>query len=124
MKIQTVAAAFLAAAALLPASAAGQQLLDSYCTLITENDKSASDGYRLSDAASIIRQDRANFHRFGYRDQGDEGDRTFGSVAARERIPAMLDNGDSDPQVLRNIVRGTPYICVEVYPGYLYVYEN
>ena len=106
--------------ACLPASA--QSIVDAYCTQISENDKFASDGYRLTDAASILRQDRANFHRYGFRDQGDEGDATFGSVRARERIPALLDNGNTDEFTLRTIVRGAPYVCVEIYPSYIYVY--
>ena len=105
-----------------PASA--QQAVDSYCTSITENDKVASDGYELSDAGSILRQDRANFHKFGYRDRGDQSDRTFQSAKARARIPAMLAAGDTDRGTLRDIVRGTPRVCVDIYRRSISVYEN
>ena len=120
----TIRGILLVAGLALASPAAAQGIVDEFCTTITENDKSASDGFQLTDAASILRQDRANFHKFGYRDRGDQDDSTFGSSSARAQIPAMLDNGQTDPGVLRAIVRGTPRICVEVYPGYLYVYVN
>ena len=83
-----------------------------------------ADGFELTDAGSILRQDRANYHKFGYRDRGDQGDRTFGSANARALIPAMLDRGDTDASVLRQIVRGTPSVCVWIFPDHIYVYEN
>lgn len=104
--------------------AGAQQIVDSYCTSITENDKSASDGFQLTDAGSILRQDRANFHKFGYRDRGDESDRTFATTKARSRIPAMLAAGDTDRRTLRMIVRGSPHICVDIYRRSISVYEN
>ena len=106
----------------VPASA--QQAVGSYCTSITQNDKSASDGYRLTDAGSILRQDRANFHKFRDPDRGDEPDRTFTTAKARASIPAMLSAGDTDRATLRDIVRGNPKICVDIYRHSIYVYEN
>ena len=106
----------------VPASAQG--IVDEYCTRISQHDKVASDGYKLTDAGSILRQDRAHFHKFGTADDEDQSDDTFASKSARARIPAMLDNGQSYPNALRRIVTGTPYVCVEIYPQYIYVYEN
>ena len=54
-----------------------QQLVESYQALLSERDHFNSDGQRLTTAAAIIRQDRANFHRFGLRDAGDENDDFF-----------------------------------------------
>ena len=54
-----------------------QQLLESYVALLSERDHFNSSGQRLTTAAAIIRQDRANFHRFGLRDPGDEDDTFF-----------------------------------------------
>ena len=96
--------------------------MDEYCTRISENDKFASDGYQLSDAASILRQDRANFHKFAMADDEDQGDNSFASTQARARIPALLDNGDSDQGILNSIVNRTPFVCVEIYRDYMYVY--
>ena len=102
-------------AGLSSASAAVAQATDSYCATISENDKFASDGFALNDAASIIRQDRANYHRFGIRDFGDENDSTFRTAEARERIPAMIDSAGMPQSVARAILTGTPDICVSIY---------
>lgn len=122
MKI--VFSAVIGLSAAMPAlpAAAQRGVLDEYCTTISENDKLASDGFALTDAGSIIRQDRANYHKFGFRDAGDQGDRTFRSTGARAKIPAMLERGDSERATLRQIVRGTPHICVEIYARSLTVY--
>ncbi len=116
-----VVALLLVALGLATAPARAQQLLDAYCTFISDNDKVASDGYRLTDAGSILRQDRANYHRFDEADYEDEGDTVFGSTSARERIPSLLQNGGNDAATLRAIVTGNPYVCVEIYRTSLYV---
>lgn len=120
--IVAIALTVAAGQLLLATPASAQSVVDDYCTRISENDKVASDGYQLSDAASILRQDRANFHKFGLADDEDEGDNSFASTQARARIPALLDNGDSDQGILNSIVNRTPFVCVEIYRNYMYVY--
>lgn len=117
----TLASLLLALALAQPALAQGV-MQDSYCTQISENDKYASDGYALTDAGSILRQDRANFHRFGIADDGDQADATFDSTKARQALPAMLDNGFIDDTTADQIVRGTPYVCVDIYRNALEVF--
>ena len=56
------------------------QLLDSYVTFIGPNDHFNSKGGRLTEPWQIIRQDRANYHRFRVRDPGDEGDIFFSLI--------------------------------------------
>lgn len=120
--ITLVAALALAGfATIQPAFAQGTPI-ESYCAQISDNDKYASDGYHLTDAGSILRQDRANYHRFGVADADDYGDSIFTSTSARERIPAMLDNGYIEPYIAREIVRGYPYVCVDIYRNSLTVY--
>jgi len=119
-----IAASAIVASFLCALPAAAQNLRDSYCTRISQNDKFASDGFHLTDAASILRQDRANWHRFGNADAEDQGDNTFSSVSARARIPALLTNGSSNQSTYNRIVNGNPYVCVEIYSNYMYVYEN
>ena len=96
--------------------------VESYCATLGEDDHFASDGYRLDNAAAIIRQDRANFHKFGVRDPSDENDSIFRSVANRARLEAMLRNGSIDRAAERAIVRGTPDICVDIYEDYINVF--
>lgn len=87
---------------------------DSYCTRISNHDKVASDGTKLRDAASILRQDRANFHRFGKADSDDQGDATFATTEARARMPDLYAKGSTDPKVGKEIVSGNPIVCVDI----------
>jgi len=60
--------------------------VESYVAFLSEADQFNSSGERLRTAAAIIRQDRAHFHRFGRRDQGDERDSFFADAANREAL--------------------------------------
>ena len=124
MRIITCLASLAAALALATPALAQGQPIDSYCAQISDHDKYASDGFHLTDAGSILRQDRANWHRFGTPDADDYGDNTFDTVAARERIPSMFDNGNIERGLARQIVRGYPYICVDIYRNSLTVYQG
>ena len=75
MKIsKTVTVAGLLLASLLGASAAqADDMLGSYVARISDRDHQASDGYALDSAAQMVRQDRANWHKFHRRDSDDEG---------------------------------------------------
>lgn len=97
-----------------PTLAQAQQLIGSYVALLSAADHFNSNGQRLTSAAAIIRQDRANFHRFGVRDPQDEGDAFFADEGNRAALEQMLERGRADPGVAR-IVNGTPLIRVEIY---------
>ena len=112
-------AGILLAGAVLAAtlgSAQADQLLGSYVARISDNDHHASDGYRLDTAAQMVRQDRANWHKFGRGDAEDEDDPWFGSTAARAKFERMLNKGSAMSQATRRaIVNGEPVVEVEVY---------
>jgi len=69
--------------------ARAQTMIAEYYTLIGPADFSNSSGVRLGDFGAILQQDRANFHRFGRRDDLDEWDPIFGDPAQRARIPQL-----------------------------------
>ena len=92
-----------------------QELQDSYIARIGPNDHFNSRGVRLKSAAAIIRQDRANFHKFGKADAEDEYDSFFGSKANRGRMERMLRNGSSTRSAINSIVNHQPLIRVKVY---------
>lgn len=112
-------AVILLAGAVLAAtlgSAQADQLLGSYVARISDNDHHASDGYRLDTAAQMVRQDRANWHKFGRGDREDQHDPWFGSTAARAKFERMLNKGSAMSQATRRaIVNGEPVVEVEVY---------
>src|SRR3569832_1592331 len=107
------AAALAVTAFAAPASAA--DLIGSYNAWLSRADHYNSNGQRLTSAAAIIRQDRANFHKFGIQDPGDESDNYFDNVNNRALLEQMLNDGTSDPGVLRQIVNGNVRIHVEIY---------
>ena len=91
------------------------QLLGEYTAYIGPRDLRASDGIRLTAAWQIIRQDRANYHRFGRRDRGDQGDTFFGSVENRAIMERIVRDGTMSPSAARAIVAGDVWINVRIY---------
>jgi hypothetical protein len=100
-----------------PVSTHAQELIESYTALLSEADHFNSSGQRLTSAAAIIRQDRANYYRYGVRDPDDEGDQFFADEGNCAVLEQMLDRGRADPGVLSRIVNGTPRIRVDIYRG-------
>ena len=113
LRILVVAVAFVAAVIATPVRA--QTLVESYTAFLSEADHFNSNGQRLTSAAAIIRQDRANFHRFGRGDPGDEGDRFFASIDNRAAMERMLERGRSSPSAINAIVNRTPLVRVDIY---------
>ncbi|MBX9615593.1 MAG: hypothetical protein K2X25_08360 [Caulobacteraceae bacterium] len=93
----------------------GPQLLDEYVAYIGSRDLRASDGVPLTQAWQVIRQDRANYHRFRVRDRGDEGDSFFGSADNRAIMERMVRNGRMSPSAARAVVSGNVWITVRIY---------
>jgi hypothetical protein len=108
-------AVVIAATAGLPTMARAQQLIGSYVAMLSERDHFNSNGQRLESAAAIIRQDRANFHRFGIRDPEDQDDPFFGDEGNRAALEQMLERGHADPGVVARIVNGVALIKVDIY---------
>jgi hypothetical protein len=101
-----------------------QQLLERYQALLSERDHFSSSGQRLTTAAAIIRQDRANFHRFGIRDPEDETDKFFADADNRAALERLLAGGTSEQGTVLQIVNGTPLVRVEVWRGNAGPYVN
>jgi hypothetical protein len=115
--------ALFASAALLSGaiSAQAQELLETYVARIGPNDHFNTRGVRLKSFAAVIRQDRANFHKFGRRDAEDEHDTFFSSKANRARMERMLKNGTSSGSARRRIINNQPMIRVEIYRNFVNV---
>ena len=96
-------------------------LLDSYRAFLGPSDHFNSRGARLSQPWQIIRQDRANYHKFGVRDPGDGYDSFFGSVANRNRMEQMILHGTIDPGAARRIVNNNVWVRVDIYRNFVNV---
>ncbi len=105
--------------ATLPAHA--QNAIDkpiaSYVALLSSRDHFNSNGVRLTEPWQIIRQDRANFHRYGIRDPQDEWDSFFASIDNRAAAEQMLMNGYIEPSARNAIVNGEVLVRVFVITG-------
>ncbi|MER8376999.1 hypothetical protein NKG99_19990 [Mesorhizobium sp. M1409] len=111
-----VTAAGLLLASLLGGAAHADDMLGSYVARISDRDHQASDGYALDNAAQMVRQDRANWHKFHRRDSDDEGDRWFRTNGQRADLQRMLERGGAmNSSTKRAIVNGEPLIQVDVY---------
>jgi hypothetical protein len=99
----------------LAAPAAAQVLVETYQAELGPQDHFASDGVPLRTAAGIIRQDRANYHRFNRRDPFDGPDRTFADVNMRAALEQMILRGGLAPAVEAAIINGQPRIEVEIW---------
>jgi hypothetical protein len=109
-------AALLLASALGTSAAKADDMLGSYVARISERDHQASDGFPLDSAAQMVRQDRANWHKFHRRDSDDEGDDWFRSNDDRADLQRMLERGGAmSSSTRRAIVNGEPLIQVDVY---------
>ncbi|MBS8260130.1 hypothetical protein DYI23_07865 [Roseibium polysiphoniae] len=118
----TFALMLVVASTLFAGKAAAQgQLLEVYSAYLGSADHFNSKGARLTQPWQIIRQDRANFHKFGLRDPGDEGDRYFASAANRGRMERMILNGTIERSAAGRIVNSNVWITVEIYSDFVNV---
>lgn len=90
-------------------------LRETYVAKLSSRDHFNSKGKRLTNAAAIIRQDRANYHKYGKRDAGDQSDKFFANANNRALLEKYLNRGTSAKSVLRKIINGTPTIIVKIY---------
>ncbi|MEJ5025967.1 hypothetical protein [Brucella anthropi] len=100
---------------------AADKPLDSYYARLSADDHFNSSGERLSSAAAIIRQDRANVYVYRKRDSEDDLDDYFNSKANRARLERMVANGRFYGGAERAILNGSPLIYVEIYEDYVTV---
>lgn len=96
-------------------SAFAQELIGSYVARLSANDHFNSKGERLTLPALIIRQDRANFYKFGRFDVEDEDDNFFRNIKNRELLQKFLQQGHTTHDAYHSIVNRQPLIQVNIY---------
>lgn len=101
-----------AISAFATAASAQDSVIGTYTALLGPEDLTNSSGTRLQDAAAIVAQDRANYHRFGIRHAADQSDPWFDSRGHRMAIPGLVVMPDSTAQI---IVRQGALVAVSVY---------
>lgn len=91
------------------------ELIGSYSAVIGEDDLYNSSGRKLTQPWQVLRQDRANFHRYGISQRGDEDDPFFGSADNRAAMESMLRDGHIDKATDRTLMSGHARVYVEIY---------
>ena len=99
-----------------------EEPIDTYTARLGSEDHFNSDGSRLKSVGDIIRQDRANYHKFNIRDAEDQSDSVFGDVESRGRIPTMLKRGYIDKVTQKSILNSEPVVTVSIYNNRIEVY--
>lgn len=115
--ITLVAAVIVAVLASNPNLALADQLIDEYNAYIGQDDLFNSNGERLREPWQIIRQDRANYHKFGIRQRGDEGDTFFDSVENRAAAERMIRQGTMTGEARDLLLNGDVMVNVKVIEG-------
>lgn len=83
-----------------------------YYAWIGDDDLYNSQGQRLTKVWQVLRQDRANFHKYGVSQPGDEADRFFASERNRAIMESMVRNGSIDRAASQRLLAGN--VSVEV----------
>ncbi|TYC52868.1 hypothetical protein FMN50_16890 [Rhodobacterales bacterium] len=103
-----------------PSSAQEYTQIGGYAAFIGPEDMYNSRGVRLTSLGDVLQQDRANFHRFGLRHPGDEGDPVFFDRGARSAIPTLYLQGGRIPELEAMVRRGQPFRAYMFICGYGY----
>lgn len=94
--------------------------LDLYLARLSEADHHNSKGRPLASPSGVIRQDRANYHRFGIADADDSPDSLFDDKKKRANLSVMLERSGLDTSALgRRIMEGAPLVEVVVWPNHV-----
>lgn len=97
-------------------AARAQTLIAEYFALIGPADFHSSAGVRLRDFGAILQQDRANYHRFGRRDEMDDWDPIFSDPAQRARIPHIWQIAPGSEYIPGAVLSGqTRFLWIRVY---------
>ena len=109
--------AAMALVALVSGPAHADPLIAEYNAYIGEDDLYNSNGERLSEPWQVIRQERANFHKFGIRQDGDEDDDFFSILENRARAERMIRDGTMTRSARALLLEGNVMINVKVFEG-------
>ena len=111
------AAAFAAVLVVSAGAARADELIESYGAYIGQDDLYNSNNERLTQPWQVLRQDRANVHRFGVRQPGDDLDSFFASARNRELAERMIRAGRIERSAARRLLDGDVQIYVEIWRG-------
>ena len=92
------------------------RLVEEYTAYIGDEDPYNSNGEALTEPWQVIRQDRANYHRYGVSQPGDEGDGFFASAKNREKAERMAEYGTIETRAAHALLGDGSVINVQIFP--------
>ncbi len=93
-----------------------QQIIAEYYTMLVDADLSNSRGVPLGNFCAVVQQDRANYHRFGIRHDGDDWDPIFADRVARARIATTCQLAAGSEYLPSSLAQyGSKYVHVRVF---------
>ncbi|NDW53699.1 hypothetical protein [Aliiroseovarius sp. PrR006] len=92
--------------ALASQAAVAQEQISAFTVFIGKSDLTNDKGATLSEPWKVLRQDRANFHRFGVSQPGDQWDPYFGSSQSRKSLQTLVARGKVDPKAAKRLRSG------------------
>ncbi|WP_299657524.1 hypothetical protein [uncultured Tateyamaria sp.] len=114
-RILTFVTASLCSLWLVSAPASAQQMMFEYYTMLSAQDTYNSRGAPLNDVCGIVQQDRANVHKFGKRDSGDQVDNFFFTPERRAMITGRCAYDPSYHTVQRIRSQVIGFVLVRVF---------
>ena len=106
-RIQLLKTAALALGmALASQTAVAQEQIGAFTVFIGKSDLTDEKGAALSEPWKVLRRDRANYHRFGVSQSGDQWDPYFGSSQSRKSLQVLVARGNVDPKAAKRLRSG------------------
>jgi hypothetical protein len=111
-----IAALMIAFSPFLATPVLAEDVIAEYTAWLDARDTVNSKGVKLKSFGAVLAQDRANFHRFGIRQELDTGDPVFGSRDMRARLPDFYKAGTPvQAYIRRDVMSGRGhYVYIRV----------
>ncbi|MFV1607146.1 hypothetical protein VWY06_02005 [Phaeobacter sp. JH20_10] len=100
----TIAGLFAASSLLVTTPAHAEEVIAEYLTWLDAKDTVTSKGVKLDSFGAVLAQDRANYHRFGIRQELDTSDPIFSNKDMRAKLPQLYQAGNPVETYIREDV--------------------
>lgn len=106
----------IAFSAFLVSPVLAEEVVAEYLAWLDARDTVNSKGVKLHSFGEVLAQDRANFHRFGIRQELDTSDPIFGDKAMRAKLPQLYEAGQPvEAYIRRDVMSGRGhYVFVRI----------
>ena len=88
-----IASVIVVVSSLLASPVLAEEVIAEYLTWLDARDTVNSKGVKLRSFGEVLAQDRANYHRFGVRQELDSTDPMFHDKAMRAKLPELYKAG-------------------------------